>query len=94
MLLDLELDLPIDLARLQVKAPRAGRGQSQAQEHLDDVIARVLAKPRAQRCGCGLHEGISRAQIRGLGAGCTAATPHRLGWVCPTLDAVRRGAGL
>jgi hypothetical protein len=47
------------------------------------------------RCRCELRPDMSREQLVGLGAGCTASKHLAdVGWVCPRLDHVRRRLGL
>lgn len=56
-------------------------------DHQAKVIQSVLENPRASSCRCGLTPQTTPAEIRALNGGCTIA------FVCPTLDAVRRGIG-
>jgi len=53
-----------------------------------DVIRDRLARARAQDCRYPITPQSTLAQLRALGAGCTAG--H---WVCPTVDAIRRRLG-
>jgi hypothetical protein len=47
------------------------------------------------RCRCELRADMTREQLMGLGAGCTASRYlGDVGWVCPRLDHVRRRLGL
>jgi hypothetical protein len=47
------------------------------------------------RCRCALRADMTREDLLGLGAGCTASRYlGDIGWVCPRLDQVRRRLGL
>jgi hypothetical protein len=47
------------------------------------------------RCHCDLRADMTREELIGLGAGCTASRHlGDVGWVCPRLDHVRRRLGL
>lgn len=47
------------------------------------------------RCRCTLRADMTREDLLGLGAGCTASRYlGDIGWVCPRLDQVRRRLGL
>ena len=47
------------------------------------------------RCRCDLRTDMTRDELVGLGAGCTASRYlGEIGWVCPRLDRVRRRLGL
>lgn len=65
----------------------------EAQSKLATIIRDELAKPRARSCSCGLTPRTTQAELAALGAGCTAGRNGRAGYVCPTLDAVRRRMG-
>jgi hypothetical protein len=56
------------------------------------IAASAKAHPR---CRCELRADMTREQLIGLGAGCTASRYlGDVGWVCPRLDHVRRRLGL
>jgi hypothetical protein len=66
---------------------RAKQAAAKARKRAN-VIREELARPRAKECRCGITPRTTAAELRALGAGCTAGR-----WVCPTLDAIRRRLG-
>ena len=78
-----------DLDRLQQGAARAR--EKEATTKLAGIIREELA--RNQSCQCGITTRTTLAQIMALGAGCTAGSHGRGGYVCPALDAIRRRMG-
>lgn len=66
---------------------RAGKARADAQRRAQ-IIEEELARPRTEPCACPITPRSTPAQLRALGAGCTAGR-----WVCPTLDAIRRRLG-
>jgi hypothetical protein len=77
-----------DLDRLQEGAARAR--EKEVSTKLAGVIREELARNRS--CRCGITPRTTLTQIMALGAGCTAGR-YSGGWVCPTLDAIRRRMG-
>jgi hypothetical protein len=77
----------------QLARARARAAQRAWQRRLRAVIAEsAKAHPR---CGCALRTSMTRADLIGLGAGCTASRYlGDIGWVCPRLDYIRRRLGL
>jgi predicted methyltransferase len=64
--------------------------EKEAKGKLADIIRDERTRPRARTCRCGLRPGMTVADLSALGEGCT----HRSqGYICPTLDAVRRRMG-
>lgn len=55
------------------------------------IIREELARKRG--CRCGITPATSMSEIMALGAGCTAGTLGHAGYVCPTVDAIRRRMG-
>ena len=77
-----------DLDRLQQGA--AAAREKETSTKLATIIRDELAHNRG--CQCGITPRTTLAQIMALGAGCTAGR-YGGGWVCPTLDAIRRRMG-
>ena len=81
------LDLPT--ADAEAKEQRRIEAVRRAAERRrTDTIARAISEVETSGCGCGLHAGMTDADLRALDAGCTAPR-----WVCPALDSVRRSVG-
>jgi hypothetical protein len=59
--------------------------EQESRTKLQEIIRDELRQPRSRYCRCGITLRTTKAQLRALGAGCTAGR-----WVCPTLDAIRR----
>jgi hypothetical protein len=77
-------------ARERVRAiqrARAAKAKADASRRAA-VIREELARPRAKECRCPITPNSTLLDLLALGAGCTAGR-----WVCPTLDAIRRGLG-
>jgi hypothetical protein len=75
-----------DLDKLRKGAEHAR--EREAGTKLAGIIRDELARNRA--CRCGITPRTTWAQIQALGEGCT----HRYnGYICPTLDAIRRRMG-
>lgn len=71
-------------------APTQRERKEITQEAIDKVITEVSASSRAKSCSCiSGRPGTTAQEIRALGTGCTGNL-----YVCPSLDAVRRRAGL
>lgn len=74
------------LDRMRKGAERAR--EKEARTKLAGIIREELARNRG--CECGITPRTTWAEIMALGEGCT----HRYnGYVCPTLDAIRRRMG-
>lgn len=78
-----------DLDRLQEGAARAR--EKEATTKLAGIIREELDRNRG--CRCGITPRTTLPQIMALGAGCTAGSHGQGGWVCTTLDAIRRRMG-
>jgi hypothetical protein len=75
-----------DRDRLQQGAER--HREQEARTKLAGIICDELARNRG--CRCGITPRTTLAEIAALGEGCT----HRYnGYICPTLDAIRRRMG-
>lgn len=70
-----------------LKRARAGKASADNRRRAE-IIREQLADPRAKECHCPITPASTPAELRALGAGCTAGR-----WVCPTLDAIRRRLG-
>jgi hypothetical protein len=71
-------------------------GAAKAREHeqgtkLAGVIRDELARNRS--CRCPITPRSTLNEIMALGAGCTAGLHGHGGYICPTLDAIRRRMG-
>jgi hypothetical protein len=78
-----------DARKRQQTLERAPAGKARAdQRRRAQVIGDQLASPAAKDCQCPITPSSTNAQLRALGAGCTAGR-----WVYPTLDAIRRRPG-
>lgn len=73
------------LDKLQRAAER--ERERAARSRLAGIIREELAARRIPRCRCGISTRTTAAELRELREGCTHAT---LGFICPTLDAIRR----
>jgi len=75
-----------DRDKLQAGAARAR--EAEARTKLAGIIRDELARNRG--CTCGITTRTTLTQIAELGEGCT----HKYnGYICPTLDAIRRRMG-
>jgi hypothetical protein len=85
-----------DARRRQRRFDKLQRGrqaalEKQARSMLATIIREEMARPRASRCRCGITPRTTKAELAALGEGCTHES-H--GFICPTLDGIRRRAKL
>lgn len=79
----------LERARKEAAKQRAKEKDSK----LQGVIRDELSRPRAALCHCGFTTRTTMAEIQAMGAGCKAGQNGHGGYVCPTLDAIRRRMG-